>query len=224
MIEDDNAEDVGVLPPLTPNPLLEVEPDEAPDAGAVRERSRAPRAPRKARKPRRDRPDVAPASKQRVAASQNMSRAVLAKGLERSIQGIAIAVMVIDAEDGAIIARGERALTEALLATADQNPRFKKRLEELLTGGTYMQLAVAVGAIILPITMRHVPVPPQLRPAAAAMQMHAAGDVPDAPPASWGGTDEVLVPGVQYVDEHGPFTVDDAGNVIPGGIGGDFPA
>lgn len=198
--------------PDAPAPIAP-EPDEAP---ARREpRTRAARKPRKARGAARA--DTRPARAPREREAKSVSTTILAKGLEQTIQGVAIAVTILDAEDGAIISRGEPRLTAALIATAEQNPRFKKRLEEMLEGGTYMQLAVAVGAIVLPITMRHVPMPAAFRHAAVMAQ--AAGEqAPDAPPPGWGeGAPIVHEPGVIYQDVHGPYTIDDAGNVVPVG-------
>lgn len=227
-----------VTPPVAPAPelapLIEPEADAAPDSKARATRTRAASPSegsstrpggRKKRRASTQRADTRPARAPRTREASSTSRVLLAKGLEETLQGIAIAVSIIDAEDGAIIARGEPRLTAALVATAEQNPRFKARLEALLEGGTYMQLAVAVGAIALPITMRHVPVPPQLRSAAALMQSRGE-QAPDAPPAEWSMPGEaptpgfvaadgtVLYPGVAYRDEGGAYTIDDAGNVI----------
>lgn len=207
-------------PPIPPEPDHERNPqpeDEAPALAARRTRTSAPRESKGKRSTRRAaaRADTKPARAVRSRETASMTRAALERGLEQSIQGIAIAVTILDAEDGAIIARGEPRLTAALLATADQNPRFKQRLEEMLQGGTYMQLAVALGAIVLPITMRHVPLPPAFRQAAVLAQS-AGEQAPDAPPAGWGDEDQIVhVPGTIYSDEHGAYTIDEAGNVVP---------
>jgi hypothetical protein len=218
--------------PLGAEELPDASPQPEDAAPEPRERkARTPRQPRKrkTRATRAPREDTRPARGARTRETTSIGRAALERGLQDSMQGIAIAVTLIDAEDGAIIARGEPRLTKALIATADQNPNFKRRLEELLQGGTYMQLAVAVGAIVLPITLRHVPgLPPAFRQASVLAQ-DSAVFVPDAPPAGWGdaapsGDLSPLMqapilsdyePGRVYRDEQGAYTVDAEGNVTP---------
>lgn len=218
---DDDAPDEP-LPPL-------VEPEREPDAAPSREAraDRTRKAPREPRKTRRERADTRPARGGRVKTTTSLSDTVLRKGISESIQALAIAATLIDPVDGATIAQGEARLTDALMATARANPAFKARLEGMLQGGTYMQLAFAVGAIVLPITMRHLPMPPAFKAAAVMATSHAMSDgAPDHVPAEWepfGPTADVLrapdgtplVPGVVYRDAEGAYVIDEHGNVQP---------
>lgn len=198
--------DAPVLPPA----------DEAPESRERKRRSKGAAGSREPRKPR-ERAEARPARSPRTATT----RQAMERGVANTVHSIAFAVSMLDPVDGAIIANGSDDLVAAVMATADQNPGFKRWLDDALKGGTYLQLVAAVGAIAIPIAARHLPLPPAFAFAASRPKPDRA---PDTIPTEWNPPSSTHEPGVIYEDEAGPYTVDAAGNVVPVGSNGDAAA
>lgn len=69
--------------------------------------------------------------------------------------------------DGEIIVAGMPAFAESLVAVAETDPKVRKALEALVTGGAWSQVAMAGSAIAIPIAQNHGWIPsPKPKPAA----------------------------------------------------------
>lgn len=90
---------------------------------------------------------------------QRMTDAALRMELSNLIQGFGAVMLAVDPFDGSVIISGSDALVEALMVMANQNPTFRKWLESGSSSMTWVQLAIAVGAIALPIAAHHKIIP-----------------------------------------------------------------
>lgn len=128
----------------------------------------APREP-KGDRPKRGRPTKAAAAAKAAAAPREPAKAgpgrpsgsaVLAKRTAKTIETIGYMVQLVQPVDAAIIIAGAPRLGAALADAAETNPALKRFLEGLGKGSGWSEVAMAAGAIVLPILAVHGVLPP----------------------------------------------------------------
>jgi hypothetical protein len=90
---------------------------------------------------------------------QKLSDSALRMELLSMVQGAGAVVLSIDRFDGSVIISGADGLVDALMSMAASNPSFRAWLEKGSSSLTWVQLALAIGAIVLPIAAHHKIVP-----------------------------------------------------------------
>lgn len=113
-----------------------------------------------------------------------LTDAALRTELLAMLQGAGAVVLAVDRFDGAVIISGAENLVDALMSMAAQNPAFRKWLEAGSSSMTWVQLAVAVGAIVIPIAAHHKIVPVDEAAMLRMFHPQLAATVPPAPAAT----------------------------------------
>ena len=103
---------------------------------------------------------------EKPAASSRMKARTSTASLERQLKELfttvgGIVVMFDDVCGPVVIDNSER-LAAAWAKAAEQNPRLKKMLESLLSGGAYGEVVIVTFMTLLPIFVHHGLVPPGL--------------------------------------------------------------
>lgn len=153
-------------------------------------RARKARNRRKAEKLQREaNPEPAPPGPSRGRPSAASKRAQSVTGI---VTGVGIAVMMVDEHDGTAIIEGAPALGDSLAKVADKSPKVARALDALTETSAWAEVALAVGAIVLPIVKHHgigldmlrapdpAPAPAPARPAAPVVKPgeHVSPDAP----------------------------------------------
>lgn len=127
-------------------PPVDGEDTKARRARKMRNRRRAEKAQRDAN------PDPAPSTPARGRPSAASKRAQSVSGV---LTGVGLAVMVWDERDGHAIIEGAPALADSLAKVAEKNGRVAKALDALTETSAWAEVALAVGAIAIPIAKNH---------------------------------------------------------------------
>lgn len=104
----------------------------------------------------------------------------LAAQLTDMFDGIGMAVSFVEPYDGTAIRRGAPRLGDALIGPARTNRKVRTALENVVAGGAWASVIMAVAAIALPILSHHglIPsIPAPQRPAAAKVDPSDAGHI-----------------------------------------------
>ena len=97
------------------------------------------------------------------------------------VQGVGAVVLTIDRFDGAVIISGADGLVDAIMSVAAQNPSFRRWLEQGSSSVTWLQLAIAVGAVAIPIAAHHKVLPIEETAALRMFHPNLAAAVVPAP-------------------------------------------
>lgn len=91
--------------------------------------------------------------------------------------------------DGSIIIEGAERLAGALDKAALESPALRRTLEMLVTTSAWGELAMAAGAILLPIAANHGVIPPAAAQLVGAPEPPARPAPTVPPPGSWNPLD-----------------------------------
>ena len=97
-------------------------------------------------------------STNRAGASMSVSK--IEESLSTQFTMIGTAVYAFNNYDGTVILQGTPKLASSLASLCDKNPKVKKNIERMLSGGAYGEVIMAAAFIAIPIMANHDLMPP----------------------------------------------------------------
>jgi hypothetical protein len=89
-------------------------------------------------------------------------KARLTAALQGQLTMVAVTTMAFNRYDGMCIMNGSENLARSLVQVAEQNPKVRKALENMVTAGAWAGVATAVAGIAIPILANHNVLPSDL--------------------------------------------------------------
>lgn len=92
-----------------------------------------------------------------------MSLSRIEDALNEQFTLIGTVVFAFNEYDGSCILEGSPRLSKALANLCEKNPKVKRNIERLLAGGSYGEVVLAAGLIVVPIMANHELMPPGIK-------------------------------------------------------------
>lgn len=167
-----------VLPPVDEpddaSPIEQPGPDSKPRRPTTRAARAAAREARKATGASNDsKPKATKTAPRKAALESRLAGAIVGLGTMLSA-GAAVTGSDALALDGIVVIQHSANLAAAINKVADQDPRVKAALEQMLTAGVWSGVAMAVIPVTIAVLGNHGLVPPQLAAMLAAPEQPAA--------------------------------------------------